>query len=67
VSPRPRRRAQTADPHDQHDQPAPVPASRPELVLHAFGSVDWAATQKSGIPNTFALGQSRSFMTSAIS
>ena len=62
----PAARAQTPDPHDQHDQPAPAPASRPELVLHAFGSVDWAASQKPNAPNTFALGQVALFMTSAI-
>ena len=54
-------RAQTPEHHDE-----PAPASRPELIVHAFGSVDWAASQLQSTPNTFALGQVALFMTSAI-
>jgi hypothetical protein len=53
--------AQTAEPHDQA-----MPPNRPELVVHAFGSVDWSASQRKDTPNTFALGQVALFMTSAI-
>lgn len=49
---------------DQHQNP--VPAGRPDLVAHAFGSVDWAAAQQSVTPNSFALGQLALFVTSAI-
>jgi hypothetical protein len=55
-------RAQTPEAHDQ-----PAPASRPEMVLHAFGSVDWASQPQPDGPNTFTLGQVALFMTSAIS
>jgi hypothetical protein len=53
--------AQTGDPHQE-----PVPAGRPEIVAHAFGSVDWAATDRPDTPNSFALGQLALFVTSAI-
>jgi len=53
--------AQAPETHDQA-----MPANRPELVLHAFGSVDWSASQRKDTPNTFALGQLALFMTSAI-
>jgi hypothetical protein len=49
---------------DQHQNP--TPAGGPDLVAHAFGSVDWAAAQRSETPNSFALGQLALFVTSAI-
>jgi len=51
--------AQTMD----HDAP---PATHPEVVVHAFGSVDWANSGEPAEPNSFALGQLALFMTSAI-
>jgi hypothetical protein len=56
-----RARGQTGDQHQ--DQ---TTAGRPDLVAHAFGSVDWAAAQRSETPNSFALGQLALFVTSAI-
>jgi hypothetical protein len=49
---------------DQHDNPSAP--SRPEMVVHAFGSVDWDASEKPDTPNSFALGQFALFVTSAI-
>ena len=49
---------------DHHDEAAAAP--RPEFVVHAFGSVDWSASQRAETPNSFALGQVALFMTSAI-
>jgi hypothetical protein len=54
-------RAQTADQHD-----APSPVSRPDLVVHVFGSVDWADSGAPDTPNSFTLGQLALFVTSAI-
>jgi hypothetical protein len=51
--------AQTMD----HDAP---PGTHPEVVVHAFGSVDWANSGEPNAPNSFALGQLALFMTSAI-
>jgi hypothetical protein len=62
-----RAHAQTAAEHAQHDQhDAPMPGSRPELVVHAFGSVDWDATRLPDNPNSFMVGQLALFVTSAI-
>jgi hypothetical protein len=44
----------------------PNPGSRPEVVVHAFGSVDWATSGEPDAPNSFALGQLALFATSAI-
>ena len=43
-----------------------TPATRPEVVVHAFGSVDWARAGGPREPNSFGLGQLALFMTSAI-
>jgi len=51
--------AQTMD----HDA---APATHPEVVVHAFGSVDWASAGEPGEANSFGLGQLALFMTSAI-
>ncbi|HMF95764.1 MAG TPA: hypothetical protein VKE96_15795 [Vicinamibacterales bacterium] len=51
--------AQTMD-HDAQ------PPSHPEVVVHAFGSVDWGGTTEPDTPNSFALGQLALFATSAI-
>jgi hypothetical protein len=56
-------RAQTAAPEPQ-DQPAPV---RPALVMRAFGSVQFGATDRPGDPSTFNLGQFALFFTTALS
>jgi hypothetical protein len=53
--------AQTTEQHDTASPP-----SRPELVIHAFGSVDWEALDQPDTPNSFALGQFALFVTSAI-
>ena len=53
--------AQTADDHQN-----PMPASRPDLVAHVFGSVDWGAAQRSDTLNSFALGQLALFVTASI-
>ena len=49
---------------DQHQNPSP--AGGPDLVAHAFGSVDWVAAQRSETPNSFGLGQLALFVTAAI-
>jgi hypothetical protein len=49
---------------EQHDNPSAP--GRPELVVHAFGSVDWGANEEPDAPNSFALGQFALFLTSAI-
>jgi len=49
---------------DQHDMPARAP--RPEVVIHAFGSVDWAATDRRETPQSFGLGQFSLFVTAAL-
>jgi hypothetical protein len=54
-------RAQTMEQHD-----SPSATGQPELVVHAFGSVDWDANQERDAPNSFALGQVALFATSAI-
>ena len=51
--------AQTMD----HDA---APGTHPEVIVHAFGSVDWASAGEPGEPNSFGLGQLALFMTSAI-
>jgi len=48
----------------EHQDPAP--GNRPEVVVHAFGSVDWMASGEPDAPNSFALGQVALFATSAI-
>lgn len=53
-----------AQTRDQHDMP--VPATQPEVVIHAFGSVDWAATDQRDIPQSFGLGQFSLFVTAAL-
>jgi hypothetical protein len=57
-------RAQAAPNPDA--QPSPPPASRPDLLIHAFGSVDWTARQQAEGANSFALGQVALFATSTI-
>ena len=44
----------------------PSPNGHPEVVVHAFGSVDWGGTGEPQTPNSFALGQLALFATSAI-
>lgn len=51
--------------------PEPAPPDSPAdpaltLLVRAFGSVDWAATEKPDMPNSFALGQFDLFVTGAI-
>lgn len=51
--------------------PEPPPADAPadpalNLLVRAFGSVDWGATEKPDTPNSFALGQFDLFVTAAI-
>jgi hypothetical protein len=55
-------RAQPADqaPHDPAANPGP------EMLLRAFGSVDWAATERPGSPSSFTLGQFDLFVTAAL-
>jgi hypothetical protein len=53
--------AQTADQHQE-----PMPMGRPDLIAHVFGSVDWAAAQRSETPNSFSLGQLALFVTAGI-
>jgi hypothetical protein len=57
----PSRAAAQPDQHQEHG-----PADVTELVVHAFGSVDWAATGQPGNPSSFALGQFALFVTSTI-
>jgi hypothetical protein len=47
----------------EHQGPS---AASPEVVVHAFGSVEWAASGEPEEPNSFALGQVALFVTSAI-
>jgi len=53
--------AQTVEEHDQ-----PSATTRPELVVHAFGSVEWLASERPETPNSFTLGQFDLFVTGAI-
>src|SRR3954468_16742461 len=55
--------AATAQTMDHDSAPA---TTHPEIVVHAFGSVDWASAGEPGAPNSFNLGQLALFMTSAI-
>lgn len=48
------------------EQQDPARANPREIVVHAFGSVNWAATERPETPNSFALGQFSLFVTSAI-
>jgi hypothetical protein len=54
-----------AQPADQPAADAPAEPSL-SLLVRAFGSVDWAATEKPETPNSFALGQFDLFVTGAI-
>src|SRR5262245_25455633 len=56
-----RANAQSTDPQPDH-----VPTSRPDLVIHAFGSVDYQAMERAASPNSFALGQVALFVTGGI-
>ena len=56
--------AASAQTGDQHDMP--VPATQPEVVIHAFGSVDWAAADQHDTPQSFGLGQFSLFVTAAL-
>jgi hypothetical protein len=47
----------------EHDAPA---GAQPEMVVHAFGSVDWENAGDTNGSNSFALGQLALFVTSAI-
>jgi hypothetical protein len=53
--------AQTADEH--HDT---TPAGPSDLVAHAFGSLNWRASDAPASPNSFGLGQFALFVTKAI-
>jgi hypothetical protein len=54
-----------AQPVDQ--QPDDPPAHLgPEMLLRAFGSVDWAATDRPDIPSSFTLGQFDLFVTASL-
>lgn len=51
------------------DQPPPDPQQAhvgPEMLVRAFGSVDWSATQKPDTPSSFALGQFDLFVTASL-
>ena len=50
---------------DQHDQMGA--AAGPDLLVRAFGSVNWSGTDLPSAPNSFALGQLALFVTSAVS
>jgi hypothetical protein len=54
-------RIQTAD--ERQDELA---APGTELLVRAFGSVDWGATELPGTPNSFALGQFDLFVTASL-
>jgi hypothetical protein len=53
--------AQTADEH--HDAP---PGGPSDMVAHAFGSLNWSASDAPASPNSFGLGQFALFVTKAI-
>jgi hypothetical protein len=48
------------------DQPPPN-AQRADLLVRAFGAVEWGATERANEPNSFALGQFALFATSNLS
>jgi hypothetical protein len=50
------------------DQPMQDPQAHlgPEMLVRAFGSVDWSATQKPDTPSSFALGQFDLFVTASL-
>jgi hypothetical protein len=54
-------RPQTPDEHQ--DQPT---GPGPEMLVRAFGSVDWGATELPGTPNSFALGQFDLFVNASL-
>jgi hypothetical protein len=69
-------RAQSAGdpPHveapQEHAEPPPTDhhdAAPAGLFVRAFGAVNWTATDRPGVPNSFALGQFALFATSALS
>ena len=53
-----------AQPTDEHHDQMTGPA--PELLVRAFGSVDWGATELPGVSNSFALGQFDLFITGSL-
>jgi hypothetical protein len=55
---------QAEPPPQAHDHDA---APAPGLFVRAFGSVNWGATNETGVPNSFALGQFALFATSTVS
>ena len=54
-----------AQPPEEHHDPTAAPG--PEMLVRAFGSVDWGASQLPGEPNSFALGQFDLFVTASLS
>ncbi|MEO8682985.1 MAG: hypothetical protein ABI665_28325 [Vicinamibacterales bacterium] len=54
-----------AEPQDDPHSQMPMPASN--MVMRAFGSVLWGATDRPEVPNSFTLGQLDLFMTSNLS
>lgn len=50
-------------PDDRQTQPT---GPGPEMLVRAFGSVDWGATELPGTPNSFALGQFDLFVTASL-
>ena len=56
--------AAAQDPADQQDQ---TQTSNRDLVIRAFGSVDWGATDERDVPNSFTLGQFALFVTATLS
>jgi hypothetical protein len=49
------------------DEPQPPPdGTRRDLVVRAFGAVEWGATERARTPNSFTLGQFALFATSNI-
>jgi hypothetical protein len=53
-----------AQPPDEHHDPTAGPG--PEMLVRAFGSVDWGATQLPGVANSFTLGQFDLFVTASL-
>jgi len=55
-----------AQPPDEHQEPQHPAGPGPEMLVRAFGSVDWGATQLPGVANSFALGQFDLFVTASL-
>ena len=58
--------AQPRDEHSEPQEPAHPTGPGPEMLVRAFGSVDWGATQLPGVANSFTLGQFDLFVTASL-